>query len=90
MLPLIQHVEFGEARYLHDFRDLNKFIDWFGSHDPFDGNVQQLRSLSSGLAANEGDGITCDETRKVVSEIQGSFDSVCVRNATIKLGWCTP
>ena len=63
---------------------MNKFIDWLGSHDPFDGNDGQLRPLSSGLAASEGDGIKCDETRKVVSEIQGSFDNVSVRNATIK------
>ena len=69
---------------LHDLRDLNKCFDWFGSHDPFDGNVPQLRSLSSGLAASEGDGIKCDETEKVVSEIQESFDSVSVRNATTK------
>ena len=53
------------------------------SHD-LDGSVPQLRSLSSGLAACEGDGIKCDETKKVVSEIQGSFESVSVRNATIK------
>ena len=77
-------MEFGEARHLHDLRDLNKFIDWFGSHDPFDVNVPQFSSLSSGLAASEGNGIKCDETEKVVSEIQGSFDSVSVRNATIK------
>ena len=50
---------------------MNTFIDWFGSHDPFDGNVPQLRSLSSGLAASEDDGIKCDETENVVSEIQG-------------------
>ncbi len=83
-LPLIQHVEFGEARHLHDLRDMNKCIDWFGSHDPFDGNVPQVRAVSSGLAASEGDGIKCDETEKVVSEIQGSFESVSLRNATIK------
>ena len=29
-------------------------------------------------------GIKCDETEKVVSEIQGSFENVYVRNATIK------
>ena len=77
-------MEFGEERHLHDLRDMNKLIDWFGSHDPIDGNVPQLRSLSSGLAACEGDGIKCDETKKVVSEIQGSFESVSVRNTTIK------
>ena len=77
-------MEFGEARHLHDLRDMNTCIDWFDSHDPFDGSVPQVRSVSSGLAATEGDGITCDETEKVVSEIQGSFESVYVRNATIK------
>ena len=76
-------MEFGEARHLNDLRDLIKLVDWFGSRDPFDGNVSELRSLSSGLAASEGDGIKCDETEKVVSEIQGSVDSVPVRNATI-------
>ena len=63
---------------------MNKFIDWFRSHDPFDGNVPQLRSLASGLASSEGDGINCDETEKVGSEIQRSLDSVSFRNATIK------
>ena len=39
--------------------------------------------------AKDRDGIKCDETDKVVSEIQGSFDSVSVRNARY-VGWCTP
>ena len=77
-------MEFGEVWHLHDLRDMNKCIDWFGSRDQFDGNAPQLRSLSSGLAAIEGDGINCDEKEKVVSEIQGSFDIVSVRNTTIK------
>ena len=77
-------MEFGEARHLHDLRDMNKCIDLFGSHDPFDGNVPQIRSLSIGFASSEGDGFKCDETEKVFSEIQGSFESVSVRNATIK------
>ena len=79
-----QHVEFGEATCQHDLRDMNKFLDWFHSHDPIDGNVPQLRSLASGLASCEGDGINCDETEKVGSEIQRSLDSVSVRNATIQ------
>ena len=64
---------------------MNKFLDWFRSHDPFDGNVPQLRSPASGLASSEGDGINnyCDETEKIGSEIQRSLDSVYVRNATI-------
>ena len=63
---------------------MNKCLDWFRSHDPFDGNVPQLRSLVSGLASSEGDGINCDETEKVGCEIQRSLESVSVRNATIK------
>ena len=84
-------VEFGEARRQHDLRDMNKFLDGFRSHDPFHGNVAQLRSLTSGLASSEGDGINCDETENVGSKIQRSLDSVSVRNATTKRGvrWCT-
>ena len=48
---------------------MTKFLDWFRSHDPFDGNVPQLRSLASGLASSEGDGINCDETEKVGSDL---------------------
>ena len=63
---------------------MNTIIDWVGSHDPFDGNVPQLCFLSSGLATIEGDSIKCDEAEKVVSETQGSFESVSFRIATIK------
>ena len=40
-----QHVEFGEARRLHDMRDMNKCIDWFRPRDPFHGNVSGLRQV---------------------------------------------
>ena len=83
-LSVISIVEFGEARRQHDLRDMNTFLDWFRSHDPFDGNVPQLRSLATGLASSESDGINYDETEKVGSEIQRSLASVSVRNATIK------
>ena len=79
-----QHVEFGEARRLHDLRDMNKCIDWFRSYDPFVGNVSQLRSLSSWLATSEDHGINCDESGRVGSDIRRSLDSLYVRHATIK------
>ena len=47
------YVEFGEARRQHDMRDMSKCIDWFRSHDPFNGNVPQVCSLASGLAASD-------------------------------------
>ena len=54
-----QHVEFGTARREHDMRDMSKILDWFHVHDPFDRKLPQLRSLASGLAASDGDGINC-------------------------------
>ena len=63
---------------------MNKCLDWFRSHDPSDGNVPQLPSLSSRLASSEGYGINYDETKTVGSDIQRRFDSVYVRHATIK------
>ena len=62
------HVEFGEAGRQHDLRDINTFLDWFRSHDPFDGNVPQLCSLVSGLASSECDGVNCEETEKIGSD----------------------
>ena len=47
-------------------------------HDPFNGTVPQLRSLSSGLTAREGDGINCHEAEKVDEVIQRSMDGNCM------------
>ena len=47
------------------------------------GNVPPLRSLASGLAASENDGINCDVTGKVGSDIQGSLNIVSVRQVTM-------
>ena len=46
------------------------------------GNVPPLRSLASGLAASENDGINCDVTGKVGSDIQGSLNIVYVRQVS--------
>ena len=60
-----QHVEFREARRLHELKDMNKCLDWFRLHDPSDGNVPQLPSLSSGLASSEGYGINLMKRRQM-------------------------
>ena len=57
-----QHIEFGTARRERDLRDLEKIMRCFQKHDPFDSSFPQLRSLASGLAASESDGIHCDES----------------------------
>ena len=68
-----QHVEFGTARREHDVKDMNKILDWFHTHDPFDRTRPQLRSLASGLAAS--DRINCDETELFEYEIQKGLDN---------------
>lgn len=79
-----QHEDFATSRREHDWRDMKKIMDWFLIHDPFDSGVVKLRSLASGLTASENDGINCDETEKVGTEIQRSMDNQPVSNATIK------
>lgn len=57
-----QRVGFKATRREQDIRNMNQILEWFHSHDLFDKALPQLRSLSGGLAASEGDGIKCDET----------------------------
>ena len=66
-------------------RNISTFLDWFRSHDPFDGSVLQLYSLARLLAASEGGGINRDITGTVGTEIQQSLDNVIARHATINM-----
>ena len=55
-----QHVEMRVSRIKRDFEDINKMITLLQNHNPFDDTDPSLRSLSSGQASNEKDGINCD------------------------------
>ena len=73
-----QHVELGISRSKYDFRDLCSIQEWFDQHEPFDINEPRLRSLSSGLTATDGDGISCDITEQIGAKLQERLDNVTV------------
>ena len=79
-----QHVELGISRSKYDFRDLCSIQEWFDQHEPFDINEPRLRSLSSGLAATDGDGISCDITEQIGAKLQERLDNVTVTDGSIK------
>ena len=47
----LQHVHLSTARREKDSKDLVKFIQWFDVNNPFDLEVHELMSLSTGLTA---------------------------------------
>ena len=78
-----QHVELGETRIKRDIADMKKIDLWFESHDPFDTSVPTLRSLSSGLCAQDSDKINCDDAEQVGEVIQNKMDNVPFVNASV-------
>ena len=69
-----QHVEMRVSRIKRDFEDINKMITWLQNHNPFDDTDPSLRSLSSGQASNEKDGINCDIAEDVGIIMQKKMD----------------
>ena len=49
-------------------------------------NEPRLHSLSSGLTANDGDGINCDQTEVVGAKIQKRLDNVTILEASLRRG----
>ena len=70
-----QHVEMRVSRIKRDFEDINKMITWLQNHNPFDDIDPSLRSLSSGQASNEKDGINCDIAEDVGIIMQKKMDN---------------
>ena len=70
-----QHVEMRVSRIKRDFEDINKMITWLQNHNPFDDTDSSLRSLSSGQASNEKDGINCDIAEDVGIIMQKKMDN---------------
>jgi hypothetical protein len=79
-----QHVDLSSARKGRDLTDLDKLLDWFDDHNPFVCNSSDLSSMSTGLTAEEGDGVNCDITEEVGSKLQSKMDSVSYNGAKIK------
>ena len=53
-----QHMEQGTSRSKRGQEDLGKIQSQFCQYEPFHHNQPKLCSLSSGLTASEGDGVT--------------------------------
>ncbi|KAJ8888525.1 hypothetical protein PR048_008016 [Dryococelus australis] len=57
-----QHVELRDSRRSRDDRDIQKFLDWFSDHPPFQ-TSQVLQSISTGVVADEN--IDCDQATTI-------------------------
>ena len=79
-----QHVELGATRKQRDQKDMSSFMLWLQSHNPFDTTSKELRSISCGLTANEGDKINCDDAETVGRKLQEKLDGVCFENVSMK------
>ena len=53
-------------------------------NNPFDPEVTELRSLSTGMVARAEDGVNCDDAESVGAQIQFGLDDVLFKNAKIK------
>ena len=62
-------MELGISRSKHDQEYLGKIQSWFCQYEPFHHKQPKLCSLSSGLAALEGDGVNCNGTEQVGAKI---------------------
>ena len=78
-----QHKDLTSSRVKRDNEDLQKLIQWFDTHEPFDGNEPLLKSLSSGITVAD-DSINCDDAEAVGMKIQQSLDNLVMNTAKIK------
>ena len=80
-----QHTDLSSSRVNRDDNDYKEVLSWFNEHDPFNQD-QSLKSLSTGLVANESDKINCDTAELVGNNIQQSLDNNSMNTAKIKRG----
>ena len=70
-----EHVEVGKSRVLRDNRDMQTCLKWFDDNNPFNVTADKLRSLSTGVVANQCDGVNCDIAEDVGLDIQRKMDN---------------
>ena len=80
-----QHIDLSTSRVNRDDNDYKEVLSWFNEHDPFNQD-QSLKSLSTGLVANESGKINCDTAELVGYNIQQSLDNNTMNTAKIKRG----
>jgi hypothetical protein len=79
-----QHVDLGISRKKRDIADVTKIFYWLDIHDPFDTSSKELRSISTGLQAQEQDGINCDDAEEIGYQIQLKLDMKLYCDSKIK------
>ena len=79
-----QHVEMTDARRSRDFDDCQKMYAWIKDRNPFLKTDKRLKSLSTGVTADEGSGINCDDAEHVGEEIHDKLDNIPLAEAKIK------
>ena len=77
-----QHAELGSSRCQRDSKDMMKVSEWFDQHEPFDENVSGLRSLSTGVTAD--DTRNCDIADEIGFRMQEKLNNVNVADAKMK------
>jgi len=79
-----QHADLGKSRVARDSQDLHKILDWLKVHNPFAAPDQKLRSISSGMTANDDDKVTCDQAEEVGAAIHQKLDGQPFYEVTMK------
>ena len=77
-------MELGSTRCNGDVGDLNTILKWLAQHNPFDIQRPEMRSLSSGLTASDGDSVNCDEVEEVGFLLQGKLYDIKYHEASMK------
>ena len=79
-----QHIDLSTSRVNRDDNDYKEVLSWFSEHDPFNQD-QSLKSLSTGLVANESNKINCDTAELVGYNIQQSLDNNTMNTGKINV-----
>jgi len=70
------HVDMSKSCVRFDILDGLKLVAWLKTFDPFGQSDSYLRSLSSGVTAQDNDGINCDSVEHVGASIYQQLDGV--------------
>ena len=80
-----QHEEIGKSRTIQDYKDCQKFYEWFTDRNPFHIADENLYSLSTGIVSSKDkDHVNCEQAEEVGKKIQHELDNILFDTATIK------
>ena len=74
--PSSSNAYFGPSRRERDTADVMTLISWLNENNPFDPEVVELKSLSSGLIAKPEDNLDCDDVFSTGVKIKERMDGI--------------